>query len=147
MNEQVKGQLEILNQQVKELISVYRETASKYDISENEFWLWYALLALDGEYSQQDICSMWSLPKQTVNSIVMNLVKKKQVSLEVIPGTRNRKVIRPTEEGMKYGKSIIASVYAAETCALEQFSESERKICVDLLTRYIEALKSEIKSV
>lgn len=45
------------------------------------------------EYSQQDICNAWSLSKQTVNSIVSNMVKKGYVYLEMVPGSKNRKFI------------------------------------------------------
>lgn len=54
---------------------------------------------MEGEHSQQDICSMWSLPKQTVNTIITHMVQKGFASLEVVPGTRNRKTIHLTEAG------------------------------------------------
>lgn len=92
MSEHIKGQLEKMNQQVKELASVYHAVASESGISDNEFWVWYALLILNGEYSQQDICDMWSFPKQTVNSIISNLVKKGFLVLENVPAQKTGKL-------------------------------------------------------
>lgn len=91
MQPESKKLLEIFNQQFKELTAIYHRAASQHDISDNEFWVWYALFALDGEQSQQSICEMWSLPKQTVNSVVSGMIKKGLVYLETIPGTRNKK--------------------------------------------------------
>lgn len=144
MSEHIKKQLSEFNQQVKDLAGIYHEAASGSGISDNEFWVWYALLVLGGEYSQQDICDIWSLPKQTINSIVTNLAKKGYVSLEAVPGTRNRKIIRLSPEGRAYGENIVTPVYQAEQSALERMSEQERQICVALLGKYIDCLKEEL---
>lgn len=56
-------------------------------MSENELWIWYTLIAMQDEYSQQDICNAWSLSKQTVNSIVLNMIKKGYVYLKMVPGS------------------------------------------------------------
>ncbi len=77
MNEPIKKQQGILNQQEKELAAIYHSAAIRYGISDSELWVWYALLVWGGEYSQQDICDIWSLPKQTVNSVIANLTKKR----------------------------------------------------------------------
>lgn len=144
MNEHIKEQLEKMNQQVKELAAIYHGIASKSGISDNEFWVWYAMLILENEYSQQDICDMWSLPKQTVNSIISALSQKGFLVLEAIPGTRNRKEIRLTQEGRKYGESIVKPIYLAEQNVLEKMSEEDREMCIDLMGRYINNLKGEI---
>lgn len=143
MDQHIKEQLKKMNQQVKELASVYHSAASKSGISDNEFWVWYALLVLEGEYSQQDICDIWSLPKQTVNSIIANMSKKELIVLETVPGTRNRKIIRLTEKGRNYGESVVMPVYEAEQRSLERMSEEERQMCIALLGKYITILKDE----
>lgn len=113
MSEHINKHIEILNQQLKELTAVYHHAANKFGISDSEFWVWYALLILGGEYFQQDICDMWSLPKQTVNSVVANLTKKGFIFLETVPGTRNRKIIRLTEAGRNYGENAVKYTYEA----------------------------------
>lgn len=144
MNQHIKEQIEKMNQQVKELAYLYHNAASKSGISDNEFWVWYALLVLEGEYSQQDICDIWSLPKQTINSIVANLSKKGFLVLENVPGTRNRKIIRLTEDGKKYGNDVVMQVYQAEQRSLERMTEEERQIYISLMDKYITILKDEI---
>lgn len=144
MNEHIKNQLEIMTQQIKELTAVYHSAASKFGISNNEFWIWYALIMLDGECSQQDICDMWSLPKQTVNSVVTGLVKKGYLILEAVPGTRNRKIIRLSEAGKSYVENTVTHIYHAEQRTLGKLSEEERLACISTLGKYINILKGEI---
>jgi DNA-binding MarR family transcriptional regulator len=144
MNENIKKQLEILNQQEKELTAIYRYAAIKFGISDSEFRIWYALLVFGGEYSQQNICDMWSLPKQTVNSVIKNLTKKGYLFLETVPGTRNRKTIRLTEAGKKFGENTIMYIYEAELRAIAKMSEQERQTCIALLGKYTALLREEI---
>lgn len=144
MNEQIKKQQGILNQQEKELTAIYHSAAIKYGISDSELWVWYALLVWGGEYSQQDICDIWSLPKQTVNSVITNLIKKGYVFLETVPGTRNRKIIRLTEAGKAFGENRVLHIYEAETRAIEKMPEQELKTFIALMGKYITLLREEI---
>lgn len=144
MNEDIERQLKMLNMQVRELVSVYHAVASKSGISDNEFWVWYALLYFEGDLSQQDICDKWSLPKQTVNTIIANLAKNGFVFLEQIPGSRNRKNICLSENGRKYGENIVKWVYEAEHNTLSKLTEQERHTCTKLMEKYIALLKEEI---
>ncbi|BFK27142.1 MAG: hypothetical protein E6124_05105 [Blautia producta] len=43
MNQEIKRTLEIMNQRVKEMTAIYHHAVSQYGISDNEFWVWYAL--------------------------------------------------------------------------------------------------------
>lgn len=143
MDEIIKQQMGIMNQQIKELAAVYHDAAAKFGISDNEFWIWYVLI-LEGECTQQDICDDWSLPKQTVNSIIAKLVKKELLALELLPGTRNRKMIRLTEAGRQYGERIVMHVYQAEKRSLARLTEGQRQRYITLMGEYIEFLKQEI---
>ena len=59
MSNSVKEQIEIINQQLKELAGIYQDAVGVSDISVNEFWIWYALVVMGCEYSQHDICNSW----------------------------------------------------------------------------------------
>ena len=144
MSRNTKEQLEMIIQQLKELDGVYRKAVSHTGISENEFWIWYTLIALEGEYLQQDICTLRSLSKQTVNTIVSNMVQKGFAILEVVPGTRNRKNICLTESGKQYGEKMIMPIYDAELRAIVRLSPDELNACIVSLTKFISILKEEI---
>lgn len=142
--EQIKQSLEVMNQQIKELAGIYHQAAAGLGIPDNEFWVWYTLLVVGEGYSQQDICDLWSLPKQTVNSVVMNMVKKGAITLEVVPGTRNRKLLRLTKAGKRYGETIVHPVFEAECRAASRLTIPERQLCVTLLGKYTTYLKEEL---
>lgn len=141
-----KAQLERINQQIKELAGVYRAAVSGLGISENEFWIWYALINMDGELSQQDICGAWAFSKQTVNTIISHMVKNHYATLEAIPGTRNRKRIRLTEEGRRFGERIVIPFAEAEVRALERIPLDERSACIAVLAKYAALLREELRA-
>lgn len=143
MDKMVKQQLETLNQQIKELTGLYHQAAAGAGISDGEFWVWYTLLAMEEEHSQQDICDMWSLPKQTVHSAVSGLVKKNLVYLERVPGTHNRKTLHMTEDGKQYGEAVIRPILELEQRTMARMTEGERKACISLLGRYTSILREE----
>lgn len=144
MKEQTKQQLENLNQQIKELSGIYHQAAVRLGISDNEFWVWYTVFVMGEEYSQQDICEIWSLPKQTVNSVVMNMVKRELIKLEVVPGTRNRKLLRLTDKGKSYGEAVVRPIFEAEYRTIARLTEEERQLCISLLNKYIRYLREEL---
>lgn len=144
MNQRFKQHSELVNRQIKELFGVYRDAVKDLDVSETEFWIWYTLLGVDGEHTQQDICIKWSLPKQTVNTIMTRMRLKKYVYLEVIPGTRNRKVIRLTEAGRAYGEKMIHPITQAQEKAFAKISPEELEFVNQIIGKYIKIIKGEL---
>lgn len=87
---------------------------------------------------------IWSLPKQTVNSVVMNMVKKDFLKLEVVPGTRNRKLLRLTDKGKRHAETVVRPISEAEYRTIARLSEQERQICISILGKYINCLREEL---
>jgi len=145
MEQSTTGQIDIINQKIKELNSIYHAAAGKSGISDGEICIWSALLNSDAEYSQQDLCDLLFLPKQTVNSIVSNLIKKGFVLLEHVPGTRNRKVIRLSEQGRTYGNERVMWIFRAEQEAMEGTDPKEVQAAIAMLERYITRLRKNLE--
>lgn len=145
MSEIVHEQLGLLNQQVNKISAMYHQAIQNNGLSDGEFWIFYALIFLGGEYSQQDICNLWSLPKQTVNSIINKMKKKEYVFLEVNPKNRNRKFIRLTEKGKKLGEDVVSRIYNAEERTIGQMSVQERELMISLLGKYLNFLGIELE--
>ncbi len=143
MDEQVKRQIDMINQHIKELNSLYHTAAVRSGVSDGEICVWSMLLTTDKEYSQQDLCEFLFLPKQTINSIVSGLTKKGYIYLEHVPGTRNRKVIRLSDEGRDYGEKNIMWIFEAEQHAMADTDPHEISILTSMLERYIDKLKRE----
>ncbi len=143
MNLNYKKHIELINRKNKELVGVYRDAIKHLNISENEFWIWYTLVAMDGEHTQQEICHMWSLSKQTVNTAITKMRLKKHAYLEAIPGKRNQKAIRLTEEGRKHGEALILPITLAEEKAFGQMSFDELGFVANVFGKYIEIIRKE----
>ena len=105
--------------------------------------MWHSLIIINEEYSKHDIFNILSFSKQAINTIIAHLVKKELITLEIVPGTRNRKIIRLTEEGRKYGERIVLPVAEAEQSAFEKLPDEDKDAFTCVLGKYIEILKGE----
>lgn len=144
MEQKQKFQGTIINSQIRELIRVYSDSIKNLDISNNEFLVWYTLIALEGNYTQQDICSIWSLPKQTVNTIIMRLCIKKYIYLESLLGNRNMKIIRLTKTGNDYGSKLIAPFIEIEKKAFDDIPLEKLAIASEVLEKYLKNIQKEL---
>lgn len=143
MDNEIKEQVDIINQKIKELNSLYHIAAGKSGIADGEVCIWSTLLNAEENYSQQDLCDLLSLSKQTVNSLISSLCKKGYVVLEHVTGSRNRKIIRLTEEGWSYGQNRVMWIFKAEQRAMAESDPIEIRACISMLEKYISHLKKE----
>lgn len=139
-------QIEQFHTQIKEYLNAYQHAISQNSISMNEFWIWSSLTEQDSSYTQQDLCAIWSLPKQTVNSIIAQMILKKYARLEHVPGQRKRKIIRLTEEGKKRGQSIVSPISKAEQRALYSMTPEQFSAMTELFGQYISIVQKEFEA-
>ena len=78
----------LIMRKMREIDAIYRGAAARANIPEGELAIWLVLLHLEKECSQQDICDFFSLPRQTVNSLIANLRKKGYVCLNPLDSRR-----------------------------------------------------------
>lgn len=144
MERNLREMVDIINQMIRELDSLYHAAAIRSDISDGEVAVWSVLLNSEDEFSQQDLCDLFFLPKQTVNSIISGMSKKGFVFLQHSPGSRNRKIIRLTEEGKRYGSEKVSWIFEAEQRAMEDTNPQELQAYVSMLRKYIQRFRREI---
>ena len=77
----------------------------------------------------------------------MHLRLKKFAYLEVIPGTRNRKVIRLTEAGKKYGENLILPITKAEERAHAKTLPEELELANSIFGKYINTIREEFERI
>ena len=147
MNAQLQQQLQVLNRLYKESDHIYSRLASKLGMTDTTFWVLYAIAHSEEPVTQNDLCSDFFFPVQTIHSAINNLRKDGLVELQVIPGTRNRKVILLTERGKTFVANTINKADEIEKNAFLCFGEEERKVYLSLFRRHIDYLKSEEKRV
>lgn len=144
MEQQTKVLIQIINQRIKDMNALYREAARISGISDGELSVWSILLHAQEPCSQYDLCEELSLPRQTVNSIVNGLIRKKFVVLEHVPGTRNRKSIHLTQEGLDFGREHVMWIFESEQRAMEASDPQEVQLAISMLERYTRCLRQEI---
>lgn len=116
-------------------------------MTDTAFWVLYAIAHSEEQMTQNNLCSDFFFPVQTIHSAINNLRKDGLVELQVIPGTRNRKAILLTEKGKAFVANTINKADEIEKNAFMRFNEEERELYLSLFKRHIEYLKSEEKRV
>lgn len=134
--------IELVNKAIREFMLIYRAAIKRSGIAENEFRIWYTLIVIGGDCSQQDICDMWSMPKQTANSIISRMVQMNYAELECVG--KNRKVIRLTEAGKKYGELVALPISNAEQRAFMNLHTEDQKLFIGSLSRYVAVMRRRI---
>ena len=145
MSKELQEKIKSINQRTKELNSIYHLASARSGVPDGEVAIWSLLLDSDEEYSQRDIALLLSLPIQTVNSTVSNMVKKGHVSLEHNPGTRNRKTIRVTVSGKQFAEQNVRWIFDAEQKAARQASPDDLERLIELMDGYISCLREELQ--
>ena len=144
--ERKEDRFDTVVRKINELSGIYRNAAAKSGISVNEFWVWYTLVGDRREFTQQEICAYCGLPKQTVNTIVRNMVRRKFATLEIIPLNRSRKRIRLTPAGRSFGENLMAQAMTAERRAFLSLPEEEQKSALRFLDAYLPLLRSRTEA-
>jgi len=147
MNDYLERQLQALNRLYKESDHIYSRLASKLGMTDTAFWVLYAIAHSEEPMAQNDLCSDFFFPVQTIHSAINNLRSDGLLELQVIPGTRNRKAILLTEKGKRFVENTISRADEIEEKAFLRFTEEEREMYLSLFRRHIEYLKSEEKRV
>lgn len=133
---EIKEQLSQLNKMSNKSEALYHKVAFSIGISDSSLGVLYTLLDAEAPCSQYDLCSEWSIPKQTINTAVAALQKKGVVFLSPIPGTRNKKNIAFTEFGRDFAEKTVDILRMAELDALAELSPEERELYIRLNEKY-----------
>jgi len=137
--------VDIIVRKIMELNALYHAAALLSGLSDGELNVLSVLFDAEDEYSQQDFCDLFSLPRQTVNSIVSGLNKKGLVTLVHCPGTRNRKNVRLTDSGKHFCMERVAWLSDAEQKALDVLTPTGVEANVAMLEKYTQCLREEIE--
>ena len=139
----VTVEFEIIIHQFKKLTDAYREAIKETGISESEFWVWYTLIAVDGEYTKRDISSIWSISRQRVDAIVRRMVDSGCACLDS-ESPAGSEYIHLTELGREYGERIVKPIYDIEEKVIASLPPEDCMACNAVMCRYIHAFREEI---
>ena len=145
MKNKEKAFLMNISTQEKQFDALYRGVASRFMMSDCAMWVLYFLISSDDLLTQQDLIEKMMFPKQTINSAVMNLVKKGLVELQMIPGTRNRKNIILTATGNQIAHNTVEKMRKAEERATASLGEDKMERYAELYQEFFTALQREFQ--
>lgn len=142
-NQQLYEILIRYNHIFKDTDKIYHCFAKSCGLSDCAFRILYLLRETDTQYTQADICSVLSAPKQTVNSALKNLQSGGYISLNQAPNNKKNKITLLTEKGKELAANSADIVLEAEIKVLRQFSETELELLLSLTEKYAVLLQNE----
>lgn len=146
-NQNIQKILSQYNNLYKEIDEIYHMLARYYGISDCALWILYIIRELDENHTQNKICEMLSLSKQTVNSALKKLEKEGYIKLEYSPGNQKNKLIQLTDYGKTFTRKTIDNVIKMEKNVFSQFSVEERTTFLGLFEKYVRQLQIESKRI
>ncbi|WP_283171185.1 MarR family winged helix-turn-helix transcriptional regulator [Curtanaerobium respiraculi] len=129
----------------KQFDALYRRASRNLHLSDCSMWVLYYLHLSDEPLTQQELIEMMAFPKQTINSAVSSLSKSGTVELEMIPGTRNKKVIALTDAGMELVSSTVARMRSAEERAVASMGAEKLRQLSRLYGEFHKALEKSFE--
>jgi len=93
---------------------IYRVWAQKHNTNETTVFILHVIDAGAPFCTQNEIGSKLFLPKQTVSIVLSGLEKKGYIVREPNPSDRRNKIVKFTEQGARYARSILDELRAME---------------------------------
>ncbi len=123
--------------------AAYEDWAKQYHLSYYELLIFVSLWDEEEFCTQRMLRDQWTLPKQTVHSILKNFEKKNWVYLESMERDRRNKAIYLTKEGRKFVKRVMEDLQFCEQTAWEKLGEQRRKALLENTALYLKYFKGE----
>ncbi|MCM1061749.1 MAG: MarR family transcriptional regulator [Eubacterium sp.] len=142
----VKKQMIEINQLCNESDEIYHSIARSYGLTDSIYWILYILYNYDEPVTQVDLCNNWSYSKQTVNTSISAMIKKAWITLETIPGTRNKKRIALTESGKRFCEKVIGETQEIELTAFSGISEENRELFISVFRTLNQLMRKEYEA-
>ncbi len=136
MSKSSRTTADIFNQQWHSLNTFYEEYAKSVGLTYSSLNILCVIFNTDN-CTQKIICEQTYLPKQTVNNIITSFYNQKLIHMIELPSDRRIKTIHLTDAGFELANRILQVPNNAEEKAIEQFTEDEANMLLDLLKRYV----------
>jgi len=145
MNEKIKQINRVYNFLLMETDSLYHDIFQQIGLSNSTAYVLYTLCNCDGSCLLGEIRGLSGMPKQTLNSALRKLETDGIVYLKAADG--KKKYVYLTEKGKDYSENTIQKVIKIENEILEEWTEEERQLYVNLAEKYFKGLKEKMKKL
>ncbi len=137
-NESMMIQLQRFYSLWKEENAMYDEWAKEHGLSPNSALVLYALYESKEMCTQKNISQKWSIPKQTVNTILKDFIEKGYVELFTLENDKRNKALKLTPNGRIYAGKIIDALHKREMFVID-------KMGLDIVTKMNDTTELFIK--
>lgn len=120
INEEMIVQLQRFYSLWKEGNAMYEEWAKEYGLSSNSVLVLYSLYEDKEICTQKSISKKWSIPKQTINTILKDLISKGYIDLLVSKEDKRNKILKLTTNGKLYAGKIIEALHKKELFVIKK---------------------------
>ncbi|MBO5472891.1 MAG: MarR family transcriptional regulator [Lachnospiraceae bacterium] len=144
MADNVQEELTQYNQILKRFDAFYSGLAKLCGLTDCVFWIIYSILDSPEPLTQTELCSTWSLHKQTINTALKNLETDGMISLRSPEQNRKNKQIFLTEKGRAFAQRTVIPYMEMEQRAFGALEEEERKEMLRLNQKLLALLQTEL---
>ena len=144
MNFQIDDRVKQLNSILCELDNLYQTILMANGLSDSEYIVMFAILALGEGCLQKDIAENGFMSKKTINSTIKKFQKEELIRLEA--GKYPNMHIYLTEKGQEYIKEKVIPVIEAENIVLNSMSSDAFDILAGGYIKYIEKFRELVTS-
>ena len=136
MNFEIDDRVKQLNKMLSELDNLYQTMLMANGLSDSEYIVMFAILALGEGCLQKDIAENGFMSKKTINSTIKKLQKEELIKLKA--GKYPNMHIYLTTKGKEYIKEKVIPVIETENIVLNSMSSDAFDILVGGYTKYID---------
>lgn len=144
LKQKLRKQIDVIDGCIKLQDSLYKRVAGKIGISQVALYILAFLYRAEEPCTQNDFMEQWMHPKQTISFTVTKLADQGLVEMSPLAGSKNKKTITLTTEGMAFCEKQIVPVLSAEESAFSALTIEERNTFVFIATKYAALLEEKM---
>lgn len=145
MKNYVTNDMKRFNHLTSEIDAVYHEAALKLGLSDSAMLILYTICNYGDSCMVSDICHLSGTSKQTINSALRKLETEGLIYLENING--RKKSVHLTEKGKNAAEHTVARLIGMENEVFNSWTETERKMYLDLTQRFLNEMKEKLSQL
>lgn len=125
---------------------IYSEFSRTCGLSDCAYWMLVDISTAAEDVAVSRLTSEWFYSKQTINSAIKTLTARGLATLEFAEGSRKNKVVRLTEEGVRFAKRYALPAQKAEQQAFEALEPWEQCEIMRLVGKFSHVLNEECEA-
>ena len=145
--ETIKEQLAQIESLFSRCTNLYHPLAEKFGISDTTLDILCGIEQLGRPCTQKELCEIWYLSKQTVNSCIKQLSEKGFIETKSSSNDFREKLLFLTPKGKELCARSAKLIYSAECAAFAKLSYEERRQLIVLTKKHVDSLENEFKKI